>query len=163
MQGYVPPPNSEIYRAYDLFSQHLYDEVEQLSKQRLENVISESGVTAAVSLPLDPLNNSAHTCLKVQSNALSMLTRLRQIALHPGLVPVSFLDNLRSAISSEKSVSQSVVLTPAERTRLQEVLAQAIEDSEECPICMDILNNPRISGCGHMYCLTWCARSCIQE
>jgi SWI/SNF-related matrix-associated actin-dependent regulator of chromatin subfamily A3 len=92
-----------------------------------------------------------------------MLTRLRQVALHPGLVPVSFLNNLRSLSFSEKSVSQSIVCTPAERTRLQEVLAQAIEDSEECPICMDILNNPRISGCGHMYCLTWCARSCIQE
>jgi len=48
------PSNSEYTGTFDLFSQHLYDEIERLSRQRLENVISESGVTAAVSSPLDP-------------------------------------------------------------------------------------------------------------
>ena len=84
-----------------------------------------------------------------------MLTRLRQIALHPGLVPESFLTELRNGKTNDGQASQPVVVTPAERTRLQDVLAQAIEDSEECPICMDILNDPRISICGHMYCLAW--------
>lgn len=156
-------PNSGITGAHVSFRQHLYDEIEQLSRRRLENFISESGVTTAVNSPLNPFSIGADIHLKAQSNALSMLTRLRQIALHPGLVPASFLNDLRSASTNEKYVSQPVVLTPAERIRLQEVLAQAIEDSEECPICMDILNNPRISSCGHMFCLIWYATFCISE
>ncbi len=92
---------------------------------------------------------------KIQSNALSMLTRLRQISLHPGLVPATYLDDLRSGKSSEDCPQHSIVMTPEEKTRLQDFLAQAIEDSEECPICMDILKEPRISACGHMYCLAW--------
>lgn len=84
-----------------------------------------------------------------------MLTRLRQIALHPGLLPESYITDLRSGTTNERSISRPIAITPAERTRLQDVLAQAIEDCEECPICMDILNDPRISTCGHIYCLAW--------
>jgi SWI/SNF-related matrix-associated actin-dependent regulator of chromatin subfamily A3 len=84
-----------------------------------------------------------------------MLTRLRQIALHPGLVPQSFLADLRNGKINDGPASQPIVVTPEEKARLQNLLAQAIEDCEECPICMDILNDPRISSCGHIYCVAW--------
>jgi SWI/SNF-related matrix-associated actin-dependent regulator of chromatin subfamily A3 len=84
-----------------------------------------------------------------------MLTRMRQIALHPGLVPANYLEELRAAEASE-GVSKPIVITPAERVRLQYVLAQAIEDCEECPICFGVLpNDARITSCAHMFCLVW--------
>ncbi|KAF8967874.1 SNF2 family N-terminal domain-containing protein [Flammula alnicola] len=105
--------------------QHLYDEVEQASKQRLENFMNAGAINM------------------VQSNALSMLTRMRQIALHPGLVPAKYLEELRSV----------------EKSRLQDLLAQAIEDCEECPICFSVLpNDARITTCAHIFCL-----ACITE
>lgn len=86
-----------------------------------------------------------------------MLTRLRQLALHPGLVPPNYLEQLRAAADSESDeVSAPVTqLTQADKIRLQGLLAQAIEDNEECPICFDILNNPRITSCSHTFCLAW--------
>jgi SWI/SNF-related matrix-associated actin-dependent regulator of chromatin subfamily A3 len=60
-----------------------------------------------------------------------MLTRMRQIALYPGLVPVNYLDELQAAKDNE-GASKPIVIMPAERVRLQYMLAQAIEDCEEC-------------------------------
>ena len=84
-----------------------------------------------------------------------MLTRMRQIALHPGLVPADYLEVLRAAEARE-GVSKPIVITPAERLRLQYLLAQAIEDCEECPVCFSILpNDARITSCAHLFCLAW--------
>ena len=84
-----------------------------------------------------------------------MLTRMRQIALHPGLVPANYLEELRAAEARE-GVSKPIVITPAERVRLQYMLAQAIEDCEECPVCFSILpNDARITSCAHLFCLAW--------
>jgi len=84
-----------------------------------------------------------------------MLTRMRQIALHPGLVPANYLEELRSAEANE-GVSKPIVITPADRMKLQYVLAQAIEDCEECPVCFGVLlNDARITSCAHMFCLAW--------
>lgn len=49
-------------------------------------------------------------------------------------------------------------LTAADKVRLQGLLAQAIEDNEECPICFGVLAEPRITSCAHCYCLAWYAR-----
>lgn len=86
-----------------------------------------------------------------------MLTRLRQLALHPGLVPANYLEQLRASAESDDDAVQAPVirLTPEDKIRLQGLLAQAIEDSEECPICFDILENPRITSCSHAFCLAW--------
>ncbi|RDB25140.1 DNA repair protein rad5 [Hypsizygus marmoreus] len=119
----------------------LYDEVEQLSKQRFEDYMNRG--TNAV----------------VQSNVLSMLTRMRQLALHPGLVPKNYLQELQTMATEEDGISAPVIhLTPEDRLRLQALLAVAIEDFEECPICFGVLNEPRITSCGHMFCLP-----CIAE
>ena len=84
-----------------------------------------------------------------------MLTRMRQIALHPGLVPANYLEELRTAEATE-GTSKPIVITPAERVRLQYTLAQAIEDCEECPVCFGVLpNDARITSCAHMFCLPW--------
>ncbi|KAG6813556.1 hypothetical protein H0H92_009948 [Tricholoma furcatifolium] len=118
----------------------LYDQVEQTSKQRFETIL-ESGTNSIV-----------------QSNVLGMLTRLRQLALHPGLVPSHYLQDLKAQGTTEESASLQVQLKPDDISRLRGLLARALEDFEECPICFGVLNEARITGCGHMYCL-----ACITE
>ena len=44
------------------------------------------------------------------------------------------------------------------KVRLQQVLAQAIEENEECPVCFEVLREPRITVCAHSFCL-----ACITE
>lgn len=91
----------------------------------------------------------------MQSNVLSMLTRLRQLALHPGLLPVNYLEELR-AVDSVSSVDQPALpVTPEQKLKLQDLLAQAIEDCEECPICFNVLDDARITSCAHMFCVGW--------
>lgn len=123
----------------------LYDEIENLSQQLLEGFIARGEAN------------------KMQTNVLSMLTRMRQIALHPGLVPRNYLDQLRSAVDSDDSGSDTVPqvkLTPKDKAKLQTLVLQAIEDSQECPICFNIPDSidTRITSCAHVFCL-----QCITE
>ncbi|KAF8638068.1 hypothetical protein AX16_010700 [Volvariella volvacea WC 439] len=137
----IPLPPVEMILipvALDEGSRKIYDEVEKISRQRFEALI-----------------NNENRAL-IHANALSMLTRLRQLALHPGLVPKSYLDGLR--LGSDLSGHGKVVLSPEEKARLQRILAQAIEDCEECPICFSVLENARITSCAHCFCLP-----CITE
>ncbi|TFY52347.1 hypothetical protein EVJ58_g10068 [Rhodofomes roseus] len=113
----------------------LYDAVEELSGDRINNLVDRHGQNSAV----------------VTSNILSLLTRLRQIALHPGLVPRNYLEQLRLAEAQEDAPARQ--LSAEDKIRLQALLAQGIEDNEECPICFDILRDPRITSCAHMFCL----------
>ncbi|OCH84706.1 hypothetical protein OBBRIDRAFT_891624 [Obba rivulosa] len=122
-------------------ARELYDAVEQLSKERFSTLVERHG--------------GIHSAA-VQSNVLSMLTRMRQLALHPSLVPANYLDQLRAA--DEDAPTEAVQLTPEEKVRLQAILAQGIEDNEECPICFGIIAEPRITTCAHMFCL-----ACISE
>ena len=83
-----------------------------------------------------------------------MLTRLRQLALHPGLIPANYLERLK--MSEDSDQAQSVIqVTPAERIQLQGMLFQAMEDNEECPVCFGVLTDPRITPCRHTYCFPW--------
>ena len=84
-----------------------------------------------------------------------MLTRLRQLALHPGLVPGNYLEVLRSEGDDDATPGGPQNLGMQEKLRLQGLLARAIEDFEECPICFGVLNEPRITYCGHCFCLPW--------
>jgi SWI/SNF-related matrix-associated actin-dependent regulator of chromatin subfamily A3 len=85
-----------------------------------------------------------------------MLTRMRQLALHPGLIPSNYLEQLKAADDDDQPAA--VRITPADRIRLQGLLSQIIEDCEECPICFSILTDPRITSCAHPFCL-----ACISE
>ncbi|KAJ3569860.1 hypothetical protein NP233_g4782 [Leucocoprinus birnbaumii] len=120
-------------------ARQLYDQVEQLSRQRVENYV----------------NNQA-TATFAQSNVLGLLTRMRQLALHPGLVPRNYLEELRT--EEDQTHAPIIALNPEEKLRLQDILSQAIEDCEECPVCFELLNNPRITYCAHKFCL-----ACITE
>ncbi|OJT07139.1 Helicase-like transcription factor [Trametes pubescens] len=125
-------------------AREMYDAVEELSKQRVGNLLAQHGTMHAAA---------------VQSNVLSLLTRMRQLALHPGLLPPNYLQQLEgSGESNDSDAPAPVQVTPQERIRLQNVLAQGIEDCEECPVCFGELNEPRITFCGHMFCL-----ACITE
>ena len=83
-----------------------------------------------------------------------MLTRLRQLALHPGLIPTNYLERLKMSEDSDQ-VQSVIQVTPAERIRLQGMLFQAMEDNEECPVCFGVLTDPRITPCTHAYCFPW--------
>ena len=86
-----------------------------------------------------------------------MLTRLRQLALHPGLVPRNYLAELQTLDASDNDHKAArIVVTPESKIRLQDRLALAIEDCEECPICFGILDEPRITSCNHFFCRPWC-------
>ncbi|PVF99077.1 hypothetical protein CPB86DRAFT_784078 [Serendipita vermifera] len=96
-------------------------------------------------------------------NVLSMLTRLRQIALDRRLVPATYLDDLTQITNNHRSHSTpnhppSAPISEQECSRLQDLLAEAINNSEECPICFDTLNDPRITVCAHRFCFL-----CISE
>ena len=93
--------------------------------------------------------------VQVTTNALSMLTRLRQLALHPGLIPADYAEQLLKADEEDDPNKAAQDITPAEKVRLQGLLAQAIEDNEECPVCFDVLDNPRITSCTHRFCYEW--------
>lgn len=68
-----------------------------------------------------------------------MLTRMRQLALHPGLVPQNYLEQLQ--VEEEHGDNPPAIrITPADKVRLQSQLAQIIEDSEVISLCHLILS-----------------------
>ncbi|QRW08198.1 SWI/SNF-related matrix-associated actin-dependent regulator of chromatin subfamily A member 3-like 3 [Ceratobasidium sp. AG-Ba] len=114
-------------------SRHIYDTVERLSRQRF---VSMANAAEGESIP---------------NVVLSLLTRMRQIALHPGLVPSDYLDKLRADEAADNALHVAAI-NPQEKARLQSILFHAEEDSEECAICFDSLRNPRILPDGHYFC-----------
>jgi SWI/SNF-related matrix-associated actin-dependent regulator of chromatin subfamily A3 len=82
-----------------------------------------------------------------------MLTRLRQLVLHPGLIPGDYVEQLRHM--NEDQDDHRIEVTPEEKAHLQSLLLQAIEDNEECPVCFGVLDDPRITSCSHRFCLAW--------
>ncbi|THH08085.1 hypothetical protein EW145_g2943 [Phellinidium pouzarii] len=141
----VPLPGVEMIMIpiqLDPKTRELYDAVEDLSQQKFQAQIDARG---GVSIP---------------TNVLSMLTRLRQIVLHPGLVPSNYLDQLQNSCNEDNEVKAGALIkvTPQLKVKLQAILAQLIEDNEECPVCFDVLDEPRITGCAHVFCL-----ACISE
>lgn len=58
-----------------------------------------------------------------------MLTRMRQLALHPGLIPANYLEQLQAEEDHGEN-PPAIHITPADKVRLQSQLSQIIEDSE---------------------------------
>lgn len=122
----------------------LYEAVETLSRECFRVHMEETGGET------------------VPTNVLGMLTRLRQLALHPGLVPSGYIEELsnREGMGASGAARPAITLKPGDKSRLQAVLAKLIEDCEECPICFGILNEPRITSCSHAFCLSWYVGIC---
>ncbi|KAG8811117.1 hypothetical protein FRC17_002624 [Serendipita sp. 399] len=124
-----------------------YDAVEEEARGLVQEFVDRGGV---------------RTEAPIGANVLSMLTRLRQIALDRSLVPPTYLDELRAiAVAQQQNANPhhaAVAISQEQREKLQDILAQAIKDSEECPICFDTMTDPRITTCAHKFCLL-----CITE
>ncbi|KIO29735.1 hypothetical protein M407DRAFT_226612 [Tulasnella calospora MUT 4182] len=108
----------------------------------------------------DDIFSESYASTILFTNVLSMLTRLRQLVLHPSLIPPNYLEDLRKANNQNDAAAHppSRALGPDEVAMLQATLWQAIQDAEECSVCFDMLNNPRILPCSHYFCL-----ECIRE
>ena len=64
-----------------------------------------------------------------------MLTRLRQIVLHPGLIPSNYVQQLERAVQEDRENVENkpgklIRVTSSNKPQLQAMLAQMIEDSE---------------------------------
>ena len=61
-----------------------------------------------------------------------MLIRLRQVALHPGLIPSNYVQQMQESLNEDNFDKPGALIrvTPELKLRLQVSLAQMIEDSE---------------------------------
>ncbi|KAF8678664.1 HIRAN protein [Rhizoctonia solani] len=117
-------------------ARRIYNSAEALSRQRFMEMA-----------------NASQDGERVPNVVLSLLTRMRQIALHPGLVPSDYLQQLQSGEKyGGNDPPTNNIISPQEKARLQNILFRAEEDSEECAICFDNLKNPRILPDGHYFC-----------
>ncbi|KAF5393242.1 hypothetical protein D9757_000687 [Collybiopsis confluens] len=108
----IPLPTLEMIKipvALSNEARALYDEVERLSSERFQRL----------------MNESTHTV--IQSNALSMLTRMRQLALHPALIPRDYLEQLKQ--NDNIAQPNHITVTSEIKQKLQAKLAEAIEES----------------------------------
>ncbi|KIK67294.1 hypothetical protein GYMLUDRAFT_191953 [Collybiopsis luxurians FD-317 M1] len=141
----IPLPSVEMIKVPVALSDEaraLYNEVERLSSERFQTLMS--GSTNAV----------------IQSNAMSMLTRLRQLALHPALIPRNYLEQLKN--NDTTGHTNRIMVTPEVKKKLQAKLSQAVEECEECPICFCPLSEPKITSCAHVFCFP-CIKTVIER
>ncbi|KAK0561553.1 hypothetical protein OC861_005763 [Tilletia horrida] len=147
-QPLVPLPKITIARhtiELDEDTREYYNEVEQAMKDVILNWIQ-----------VDALNRS-------RGHVLVFLSRLRQLACHRNLVPRSFLVDIKARMfeaAQKAAENDPESLSPEQVERLQEQLVAYIDGNEECPICIDVLTEPRITYCGHVFCLE-CIRQTI--
>ncbi|CAD6890416.1 unnamed protein product [Tilletia caries] len=125
-------------------TQEYYLEVETAMKEVILNWIS-----------LDTLKGS-------RGHVLVFLSRLRQLACHRSMVPRSFLDDVKLKMfeAAQSTAGSKQDLSEEDVKRLEEQLVAFIEGNEECPICIDVLTDPRITYCGHVFCYD-CIRNSI--
>lgn len=90
-------------------------------------------------------------------NLLEIILRLRQVCCHWKLCG-DRITKLLKLIESDKIVE----LSSENRLALQALLQLSIENSEECPVCLDTLHNPVITACKHVFGYG-CIERVIQE
>ncbi|KAG8935555.1 hypothetical protein FRC02_007699 [Tulasnella sp. 418] len=120
-------------------------------KELYDTVFAETQKRFAEFVRTNSVRGGAPVQAPMAVNVLSMLTRLRQLALHPSLVPDNYIEELKSA-ANNNGAPGAINISPEERAMVQQRLYKAIQDSEECPVCFDTLTNPRILPCQHYFC-----------
>ncbi|KAF7967470.1 hypothetical protein HWV62_34115 [Athelia sp. TMB] len=116
----VPLPPVEVIVVpvtLDDAARELYDAVEQVSKERVERMMDSNGSSSPM----------------VTSSVLSMLTRMRQIALHPGLVPSNYLEQLQALEDDHSNAPPAIRITPADKNLLQDRRPITMSDLIEPP------------------------------
>ncbi|KAI9591356.1 P-loop containing nucleoside triphosphate hydrolase protein [Syncephalis fuscata] len=100
---------------------------------------------------------------------LEMLMRMRQLCDHPSLCPESYLERLRTAVANHELSIQNIPAAIHNEEapinwddplvqRLVELLRDAIENGEDCCICLEALVQGCITPCAHFFC-----RMCIER
>jgi SWI/SNF-related matrix-associated actin-dependent regulator of chromatin subfamily A3 len=79
---------------------------------------------------------------------LEVLLRMRQLCNHWKLVGEERLDSIMKQLEAEGVVD----LTEDNKVALQKMLQLSIDSQEECPVCMEVLNEPVITKCAHVFC-----------
>lgn len=151
----VSLPPIEYYQVpvkLDEETRSIYDEVHAESRRRFEESISSGEVgwcTDSANIQ-SPANVLAMLTRSEQLKCHFELTAVRQLCLSADLVPQSFLDDIRNPRPPTNSPAVPIAKLSAEqREALIGKLKQAIADQEECSVCFDVLNDPRITDCGH--------------
>ncbi|RAR06000.1 meiotically up-regulated 71 protein [Stemphylium lycopersici] len=88
---------------------------------------------------------------------LEVLLRMRQLCNHWQLVGQERLDSIMKQLEEEGIVD----LTEENKAALQKMLQLSIESQEDCPICLDVLKEPLITKCAHIFC-TACLERVIE-
>ena len=160
----------------------IYDTAMTISRDRIVEALREGdgapvsaiGISCLCTVCADDVYALVH---QPPSHVLAMLTRLRQLSLFTGLVPSNYLRTLQKEQNLAVAISS---VSDEDRVDLLWKLKAAVDDNEECPVriydrctgavtawlthgrnsqvCFETLNQPRITICGHVYCLP-----CIQE
>lgn len=89
------------------------------------------------------------------NHLLEVLIRLRQVCNHWELCPKDRFD-------LPDTFGTALQLTPEVTAALQAALKLKIEAQEDCPICMDTMDEPVITACTHTFCFP-CIERVINE
>ncbi|OCK96812.1 uncharacterized protein K441DRAFT_694830 [Cenococcum geophilum 1.58] len=118
-----------------------YDALEAQAKGTLDTYRSRSargGVAAAAAY----------------RHLLEILLRLRQTCNHWKLVGEARFESIMEQLEEQGSVD----LTPENKAALQAMLQLSIDSQDDCPVCLEVLTEPVITRCAHVFCL-----ACIER
>ena len=149
----LPPVHYYVVRVdLSMEDREAYDLAMNASRRRFEEYVQNdrSGSVGLYALPTEKGFTDSRIIEKLPPNVLQLLTRLRQLALLSTLVPPNYIDDIQK---DEQRHASTENLSDEVRRRLLFKLKAAVDDAEECPICFDALTKPRITMCGHSYCL----------